>query len=99
MKLTKYIFPVLLFLEIPYVWHGLYSAQFHAYDDNFGILLHCFFVSVLTLLAIVGLTIYKWHLVRQRALIIMCWFLTASPITIFLVVTNYKTVFGSGLAH
>lgn len=99
MKIKKYILPIFLLLEVLYVWHWLYKAQFYQYDENYGIILHCFFISFLTLLALIGFTIYKQQLVRQHALAIGLWFLIASPVSLFLVMINYKAVFGAGLAH
>jgi hypothetical protein len=98
MNIRKYFLPTFLIIEVIYVWYGLYQAQFYEYDDNFGVIINCFLVSFVTLIALVVLWFYKRPLFKQNAVILLIWFLLASPLTIFIAVTNYEAIFKKGLS-
>lgn len=90
--------PILLVIEIIYVWYGLYRAKFYEYDDNFGVIIHCFLISIVTLIALTVLFFYRRQVFKQNALILFFWFILASPFTVFIVIMNYKAIFNAELS-
>lgn len=99
MNFKRLIFTSVLTGQTIYIWRGLYNAQRFEYDDNFGIIIHCFLISLLTLIGLIIIWFVKRQWIKENILITVAWFLTASPITIFMVVTNYEAVFKVKLAH
>jgi hypothetical protein len=79
------------------IWGLLYSAQFKEYDENYADIIYAFLISIASA---VWLGFVQWkasHVVRSAKWFVWGFLLLASPITVILVVMNYKTVFGAGL--
>ncbi|HLP19085.1 MAG TPA: hypothetical protein VK174_02220 [Chitinophagales bacterium] len=81
------------------IWHGLYSAQFLEYDDNWGSLITIFLLSLVVVVALIAIAV-KWRYIIkfcfwQTAL----YLLIASPATVVFVTFNYPTIFHTHLQH
>lgn len=77
-----------------FIWWQLYSAQFLAYDDNYGVLISAFFVSVLATIILAILWFKARAFIKQNALPTMLFLLLSSPITVALVFYFYNYLFG-----
>ena len=81
------------------IWHGLYSAQFLEYDDNWGSLITIFLLSLAVVVVLIVIAV-KW-----RYIIKLCFWQTAlylliaSPATVVFVAFNYPTIFHTHLQH
>ena len=76
------------------IWNGMYQAGFEDYDENWGILISVFLLSVL-MTFIILLLIFKKHELIKRTIGQTIFFLIfASPITVVLVIFNYQIIFG-----
>jgi hypothetical protein len=92
------IFSSLLLIETLYVWYCLYNAQFLPYDHNYGLAIHAFIVSLVTLATLISLWLFKRALLRNLKIPIVLWFLFGSPFSIvILFMFLYETVFGGHL--
>ena len=95
MKRSIYIL-TLLFLTT-FIWVQIYRAQFLPYDDNFGLLIIIFLISVALLVIGVVLLIRRTKLIRQNLILTVLFLIINSPVTIFVVVMEYEFVFGTHL--
>jgi hypothetical protein len=79
------------------IWGLLYSAQFKEYDENYADIINSFLISIAST---VWLGYVQWkasHVVRGAKWFVRGFLLLASPVTVILVVMNYKVVFGAEL--
>jgi hypothetical protein len=95
LKRTSYI--LILLLLTTFIWVQMYQAQFLPYDDNFGLLIMIFLISVALLITGGVLLVRKTKLIRQNLIWTILFLIINSPVTIFLVVMNYELVFGTHL--
>jgi hypothetical protein len=96
-NLKKTISAFTLILLTALIWEQLYSAQFLEYDENFGQLIEIFLVSTALLVNGIVMIVKNSELVRTNLIVSILFLLINSPLTIFLVVSNYDTIFGTGL--
>jgi hypothetical protein len=94
MKLVKLILPAVLLVETIYVWYCLYNAQFLEYDDNYGLMIHAFIISLVTLVALIIVWFKKREWIRQNLIPMISWLVLGSPVSVVLLVIFYKTIFG-----
>ena len=90
----KIIYLTTLFLLTVFNWHQLYSAQFLEYDDNYGVLISIFLLSVLTTTILTILWFKARTFVKQNFLPTILFLLVNSPLTIALVFYFYHDIFG-----
>lgn len=90
----KTIYLSSLFLVTIVIWWQLYSAQFLAYDDNYGVLISAFLFSVLATIVLSVLWFKARAFIKQNALPTMLFLLLNSPVTVVLVFYFYNNLFG-----
>jgi len=95
LKRTIYILTLLLLTT--FIWVQIYRAQFLPYDENFGLLIMIFLISVALLVTGIILLIRKTKLVRQNLILTILFLIINSPVTIFLAVMEYEFIFGTHL--
>jgi EamA domain-containing membrane protein RarD len=94
MKLVKLILPAVLAVETIYVWYCLYNAQFLEYDDNYGLMIHAFIISLVTLVALIIVWLKKKEWIKQNLMSMIAWLVLGSPLAIVLLVVFYQNIFG-----
>ena len=99
MSLKKYILSLLLVIETVYVWTQFFEVQELPYDDNYGLLIHCFIISLLTLIILILLWFKRREFVKNNFVIVALWTLIASPMTLVLISIYYESIFGVTLAR
>ncbi|HVD98188.1 MAG TPA: hypothetical protein VNB90_08270 [Cytophagaceae bacterium] len=99
MNLKVYLLPILLFLQTIYCWSCFYAARFLPYDENYGMILHSFIISLMALIIVLLLWMRKneWIMSAQR--IVLAWVVLGSPLTFLLAFTFYRDLFGTALAN
>ena len=98
MKIGKVILPFLLVTQTVYCWNCFYQAQFLQYDDNYGLLLHSFFIACTTFLILTIMVIRIRHVISQNKMPIIIWAVFGSPFTYIIAAINYNKIFGTYLA-
>lgn len=97
-KAIKILYSILLFFITLIIWVEIYQAQFLNYDENWGNLITAFLISIGTFFGL----IFMW--LNWRKIILACkwqtllFLLLSSPITIVIIVFNYKKFFGVALS-
>jgi intracellular septation protein A len=94
MKLLKIILPAVLLVETIYVWYCLYHAQFLDYDDNYGLMIHGFLISLATLVALIIMWFKKREWIKQNLIPMIVWLVFGSPLAVVLLVAFYPNIFG-----
>src|SRR5690349_18040837 len=92
----KIILLIILLIQTLYVWYCMYNAQYLPYDDNYGLILHAFFVSlfVSVMLSIVWIWKRKW--LRNSKFVLISWFILGSPVSVAIVtIFFYRNIFGT----
>ena len=95
----KIILPILLTLQTIYSWTCFYKAQFLPYDDNYGMLIHGFLISVLTLFILGIIWFRKRQWIKDTAIPNTIWFLVGSPVTLAIAAVYYQDIFSVTLAN
>ncbi|MES2726912.1 MAG: hypothetical protein V4643_07405 [Bacteroidota bacterium] len=90
----KTIYLTTLLLLTVFIWWQLYSAQFLAYDNNYGVLISAFLVSVLATIILAILWFKARPLIKRNVLPTILFLLASSPITVALVFYFYNNLFG-----
>ncbi|MES2381097.1 MAG: hypothetical protein V4538_08655 [Bacteroidota bacterium] len=90
----KTIYLTTLLLLTVFIWWQLYSAQFLVYDDNYGVLIYAFLVSVLATIILIVLWFKARAFIKQNALPIILFLLASSPVTVLLVLYFYNDLIG-----
>jgi hypothetical protein len=90
----KIIYLTTLFLLTLFIWRQLYSAQFLEYDDNYGVLISTFLLSVLATIILTILWFKARTFIKQNSLPTILFLLANSPLTIALVFCFYHDLFG-----
>jgi hypothetical protein len=92
-RLYKIFLPLLLLVQTAYCWYCYYAAQFLAYDDNYGLIIQGYLISVF----ILGLTVWLWFFKRQwikeNKFFVVLWLITGSPLVFTIVSIYYSTFF------
>src|SRR5688572_15061774 len=95
MRLRNFIIPVCLLVQTVYCWWCFYKAKELPYDDNYGILIHAIFISMV---GWVMLRMFKarwfgeFHITPS---IFWTWLCIGSPVTFKLGFFFYRNLFGS----
>jgi len=90
----KIIYVTALFLLAIFIWQQLYSAQFLEYDDNYGVLISTFFLSVLATIVLTIIWFKARYLIEQNFIPTIVFLLAGSPLTVALVFYFYHNLFG-----
>jgi hypothetical protein len=98
LNLRNIILPFLLTIQTFFSWNCYYKAQFLEYDDNYGLMLLGFVVSVVTLIIISLLAYYKPRWISLNRYVFILWFLAGSPFTFVITAIYYQSIFGATLA-
>lgn len=98
MTLRKTILPLLLSVQTIYCWNTFHKAQFLQYDDDYGLLIHGFIISLATLITLTIIWFSKRQLVRDNKIPVITWTITGSPITFFFAAIYYREIFGATLS-
>lgn len=105
MGITKYNdivlktgFKVFLAVQTFYSWHCFYNAQFLPYDDNYGLLIHGYLITLIpfAIMLIVWSINRKW--ITANIFPIVTWLLLGSPVTLAIVVIYYPQIFHATLS-
>ena len=99
MSLKRYILSLLLVIETAYVCTQFFEVQELPYDDNYGLLIHCFIISLMTLIVLIVLWFKRRELVKSNFLVVALWTIIASPVTFALISIYYESIFGVTLAR
>jgi hypothetical protein len=99
LSLRNIILPLMLTIQALYSWTCFYKAQFLEYDDNYGLMIHGFIISVVTLIVICLLWYYKARLFNFSRYVFICWLIVGSPVTFAFAAVYYQSIFGQTLAN
>lgn len=95
---SRIVYSVALIISAIFIWQQQYLAQFEEYDDNYGRLIVAFLWSLIMSLIVLILAFRKKQLFNEPLLALsFFYFLANSPIAVFIVVMNYKLIFGMNL--
>lgn len=98
LSLRNIILPFVLTIQTAYSWTCYYRAQFLEYDDNYGLMIHGFIISVVILVAIYFLWYYKASWIAIHRLVFALWLMVGSPVTFVLAAIYYQNIFRTILA-
>lgn len=90
----KFIYLATLILLTTIIWRQLYSAQFLEYDENYGVLISTFLLSVLATIILTILWFKARTFIKQNSLPTILFLLANSPLTIAFVFYFYHDIFG-----
>lgn len=99
MQLTfrKIILPLILILQTVYCWRCFYKAQFLDYDDNYGVLIRGFIISILTMIILIILWFKKKQIIKETIIANILWILLGSPLTFIIAIMYYENIFKASL--
>jgi hypothetical protein len=92
--IIRIIYLTILLLLTIYIWQLLYSAQFLPYDENYGVLIYVFIISVLVTVILTILWFKARSFIKQNSIETILFLLVNSPLTIALVFYFYIEIFG-----
>lgn len=92
-KTIKIIYSATLFLLAVFIWRLLYSAQFLEYDENYGVLIAAFLLSLLATTFPAILWFKARSFIWQNSVATILFLLAASPLTVALVFYFYNHLF------
>ncbi|HEX2532255.1 MAG TPA: hypothetical protein VHK69_00890 [Chitinophagaceae bacterium] len=98
MQIKKIGILLLWILQAGWSWYCFYRAQFYPYDENYGLLIGGFLLSVAGLVAAV---VYGWQKPRGLkglGLPFILWLLLGSPVTFLLAALYYEVLFSACLS-
>ena len=90
----KYIYLVLLFLLTIGIWWNLYSSQFLEYDENWGVIITVFLLSIVATLVLIAIWFKARVFIKQNSLVTIVFLILNSPLTIGVIIYNYQDIFG-----
>ncbi|HYE56168.1 MAG TPA: hypothetical protein VD996_15070 [Chitinophagaceae bacterium] len=99
MNLRNLIVTLILLAQTVYCWVAFYRAQFLAYDDNYGTIIHAFVISLFTLLALIVVLAVRTQWIKSNKILIILWLIMGSPITFFVASVLYENIFGGKLSN
>ncbi len=95
LKSRNIIFPLLLLSQTIYCWVCFYNARLLEYDDNYGLLIQAFIISLVTLVAVAVCRIKKTYWRSDYKFPVLIWLLTGSPITFIIAGLYYQQIFNT----
>lgn len=98
LTLRNIILPFVLTIQTAYSWTCYYRAQLLEYDDNYGLMIHGFIISVVTLVAIYFLWYYKAKWIAIDRIVFVLWLILGSPVTFVFAAIYYQDIFRTTLA-
>src|SRR5688572_5567681 len=99
MKSRNFIMTFILLVQTVYCWITLYRAQFFPYDDNYGLMVHAFLVSLFTSFALIVVLAARTRWIKSNKVSIIVWLIVGSPISFFVASVFYESIFGSGSSN
>ena len=99
LSVRSFILPLFLTLQTFYCWTSFYKAQFLEYDDNYGLLIHSFIISLATLVILIIIWFRKRHWIISNKWLVMVWLISGSPLTFLVAAIYYQYIFGITLAN
>jgi hypothetical protein len=97
MKIQKIILALVLTLQTIYCWRCLYGAQFLQYDDNYGLMIHAFIISLLTFFSLLLIWFMRRQWIKVNSTSVIVWLFVGSPLTIAIAVLYYQDIFKNSL--
>jgi hypothetical protein len=91
---SKFAIPLLLSLQTFYSWYCFYESSFLEYDDNIGLMINGFLVSLASAAILIIIRFFRKDWIKANRLMIVIWLITGSPITIILLAIFYSDIFG-----
>jgi hypothetical protein len=98
LTLRNFILPLIFAIQTAYCWNCFYKAQFLEYDDNYGLLINGFIISLATLIIVALIWFKKRQLIKDNSIATIIWTIIGSPITFILAALFYENIFGTTLA-
>lgn len=92
--IIKIIYVTTLFLLTVFIWLQMYSAQFLAYDENYGVLITSFSLSVLASLVLTILWFKARTFIEQNSFATILFLFMSSPFALIFVFYFYHDIFG-----
>lgn len=89
---------IILLGQTIYSWWCYYQAQFLVYDDNYGLIIHGFLMSLFMFLGIVILWIWNKYFIRSVKYPLIVWSIFGSPVSFIIAALNYNSIFGNSLS-
>jgi hypothetical protein len=99
MRLHLIIVALLLVIQTAYCWFCFYNAQFLDYDDNYGLLIHSFFIAFVTLILLLIIWLRNRQILKKVGSFLLIWLVSGSPVTFILAALNYESIFGITLKN
>ena len=97
LTLSKIILPLLLLTQTVYCWTAFYKAQFLQYDENYGLLIYGFVISLAVSFILTILWFCKRQLIKENKVATILWTIIGSPLTFILTALYYGQIFGTTL--
>jgi len=94
-QLFRLIYILTLILITGIIWVGLYKVQFLEYDENWGLLIETFLISICSFFGLIFIWINWRFFIIENKWITILFLLLSSPISIILVTFNYELIFGT----
>ncbi len=92
--ILKIIYVTTLFLLTVFIWHQLYSAQLLEYDENYGVLISTFLLSVLATLFLTILWFKARTFIEQNSFVTILFLFMSSPLILLFIFYFYHEIFG-----
>lgn len=90
----RFAIPLLLSLQTFYSLYCFYESRFLEYDDNIGLIINGFLVSLASLVILVVIRFFRKNWIKANKLAIILWLIIGSPITMILLAIFYSDIFG-----
>lgn len=89
MKKRYWLFGLALILWGCLCWWLIHESYYAEYDENIGLVIGAFLLSLIPIVVLPVLWFASRPLFKRNQWVILFWFLTCSPITLFLVLDNW----------
>lgn len=83
-------YKIVLSIAFVVIWLLMIDAKFEEYDRNYGAAIYAFLLSCLTIVGIIILWFTAKSFIKTNKWITIAFLITASPLSIFLVVWIYQ---------
>jgi EamA domain-containing membrane protein RarD len=93
--ISKFAIPLLLSLQTFYSWDCFYESRFLEYDDNIGLMIDGFLLSLASVVVLIAIRFFRKDWIKANKLAIIIWLIIGSPITIILLAIFYSDIFGT----
>ena len=96
-NLRVLLFPAILLLQTIYSWVYFYNARLLEYDDNYGLLIHAFIISLAALIILIIIRLRKKYWTNYYKYPVIVWLIVGSPVTFLIAGIYYQDIFNAHL--